>query len=119
MSGIYTIEPDVALNPALNKWTAVSNFQPDITMNVSTRFFDYDPMGHINNSVFIQFLETAIMSALDVHYSQIKMIKIQYYKEIGEGIKEIQVGLQKSDGYYQFKVFDKNHVYTCGVLELV
>ena len=55
MSDMYTEEPDVALNPELDSWKINNNFSPEMEVDVSTRYFDYDPMGHVNNSVFVQY----------------------------------------------------------------
>ncbi len=118
MSGIYTIEPDVALNPELDKWSGDYTFSPDFTMNISTRFFDFDAMGHVNNTIFTQFLETAVMRMTGASHFQLKELKMQYHKEISTEVKEIQAGLTVSDGLYHFKAFDHENLYAGGVLEL-
>lgn len=117
MNDIYTSEPDVALDAALDKWRSNNAFYPDHEMTLSLRSFDYDPMGHVNNAIYIQFVETLIMR-MNMTGQRIEEYKIQYHKEIGLTIENIRVGLKAADVFYRFKIFDAVDTYASGILKL-
>ncbi|MCP4681277.1 MAG: hypothetical protein GY864_02975, partial [Desulfobacterales bacterium] len=76
MNDTYRPENEIALNQNLDKWKAAMDFIPDHEIDLSIRFLDYDPMGHVNNSVYIQFLETLICRAAG-NQARVKCLKIQ------------------------------------------
>ncbi len=113
MEGLYTITEDVALVPKPEDWKAHSNFHPDFKMDISIRHTDYDPLGHVNNTVYFSFIETLI-SGLTSKTPLISSIKIQYYKEISIDNQVVTAGLKKGDSSYQFKIYDTHNLYAGG-----
>ncbi|MCP4683718.1 MAG: hypothetical protein GY864_15415, partial [Desulfobacterales bacterium] len=86
-------------------------------IDLSIRFLDYDPMGHVNNSVYIQFLETLICRAAG-NQARVKCLKIQYHKEIGDQVEMVKAGLKKIGPLYQFKIYDSQNLYAGGEVQL-
>ena len=82
-------------------------------MSMTIRISDFDPMGHVNNSVYFDYVETLLFSFLN-RERKIKKIKIQFAKEINKSVKVIKTGLVEEGGVFKFKIFDENKVFSYG-----
>ena len=115
MESNYTIHADIALNENLEKWRAVKDVTMDFQQNVTTRSSDYDPMGHVNNTVYFDFLETAIQRKLRLPV-RISHVKMQYIQELDTAINQVHVNLQEVDGKYLFAITDGRQINAAGEL---
>jgi len=117
MEARYTVEPETAWNENLEQWRADRILPADCGERISTRISDYDPMGHINNTVYFDFIETAISRKIGTPV-RISGVKIQFIHELHPNTFWVNVGLQKADGKYLFTISDDQHVNAAGELFL-
>jgi medium-chain acyl-[acyl-carrier-protein] hydrolase len=116
-NAIYSIENELAFKEDLEQWKPVAKFNQDFDVNITTRISDFDPMGHVNNSVYFDHVETMLFSYLDKEI-KIKKIKIQYVKEIDKSVKSFKSGILEEDMGYKFKIFDENNIFAYGEVEI-
>lgn len=118
MESHYTSEPEVALNENLDQWRANKYLTAEFQNRISTRISDYDAMGHINNTVYIDFLETAVNREIGKS-TRISEVKIQYFKELNPTKLWVNVGFQKSEDRYFFAISDDQDLNAAGEVVLV
>jgi len=117
MSDTYTVEDYVALNEKLDHWKAKTDFLSDFEICISTRLSDYDPMEHINNTIYIEFLETAVHRMIQDR-TRLSALRIQYYKEIDGAVTDVTTGIKKTETSYSFKIFNDKNIFAAGEMEL-
>ncbi len=117
MEGRYTTQPEVALNENLDQWRANRYLTAEFQNRISTRISDYDAMGHINNTVYIDFLETAVNREIGKS-KRISEVKIQYFKELNPAKLWVNVGFQKLEGRYLFAISDDQDLNAAGEVVL-
>jgi medium-chain acyl-[acyl-carrier-protein] hydrolase len=114
---LYSVEDGVSLKEDLEKWKPLPKFDHEFDVSITTRLSDFDPMGHVNNSVYFDYVETLLFSYL-TRERKIKKIKIQFVKEIDKSVKTIKSGLVEEGTGYKFKIFDENKVFSHGEIEM-
>jgi len=114
---IYSVEDQSAFKEDLGQWKLIPRFNHDFDTSITTRLSDYDPMGHVNNSVYFDYIETMLFSYLNKERT-IKKIKIQYTKEITKCVKILKAGLIKDGFVYRFKLFNENKTFAFGEIEV-
>jgi len=117
MNDIYTTESHVALNEKLDRWKTKTDFSSDFEICISTRLSDYDPMEHINNTIYIEFLETALHRMIQERI-RLSALRIQYYKEIDASVTDVTTGIKKTEDSYSFKIFNNTSIFAAGEMEL-
>jgi medium-chain acyl-[acyl-carrier-protein] hydrolase len=117
VNAIYSIENELAFKEDLEQWKPIAYFSQDFDVDITTRISDFDPMGHVNNSVYFDYVETMLFSYLDKEI-KIKKIKIQYVKEIDKSVKSFKSGILEEDMGYKFKIFDENKIFAYGEVEI-
>ena len=80
-------------------------------MSVDLRFSDYDINGHVNNTEYIGFLESAWYFRARQPHGSVKQVKIRFAKEIDQGKKNIQVGWETKDNRIFCTIFDKEALF--------
>ena len=117
VSAAYTIESDAAMDNRFDTWKADTQFSPGVTRPISIRTVDFDPLGHVNNAVYLDYVETLATHAVD-NFAGIGRLIIEFKKELGRDVEMVEAGLaQTSDGYV-FKIFNQDTVYAAGELYL-
>lgn len=113
----YTTETEATSDIDINSWNPDTRFEPEFTCDISIRKLDFDPLGHVNNAVYIDYLETLL---LDFMGKPVKMSRfgIQYAREIGVSAKSITAGLKETARGYRFKIFGEKETYACGEFQL-
>ena len=114
---VYTTENESAFNGVLQSWKPVENFTPEFETGISVRSSDFDPLSHVNNAVYFDYLET-LADRFFSRKKQITGLKIQYKKEIDSRVKDVRAGLKETDTGYFFKLFDEQHLFAAGEVEL-
>ena len=114
---IYSVENEFAFKENLEHWKPVARFDLDFDTNITTRISDFDPIGHVNNSVYFDHVETTLFSYFNKEI-KIKKIKIQYAKEINKSVKIVRSGILKDETGYKFKIFDENTIFAYGEVEI-
>lgn len=113
MPEIYTIEPEAALEEPVEKWKGDPDFVADFEMEITIRVSDYDVNGHVNNSMYIDYLTTALFEFYGKS-KKINMLKIRYLQEIDMAIRSTKVGIKTANGKILYKIFNADVVYAFG-----
>ena len=109
----YSDEPDEALASGAIDFAVDKTFDPQATLTLGTREGDYDPNGHVNNTVYLDYLDTLIKRS-GMADGRVSEVGIQYMKEIGRNVPAIQGGLIKEKDSIRFRFFDQETVYAAG-----
>ncbi|WP_319406390.1 acyl-ACP thioesterase domain-containing protein [uncultured Desulfosarcina sp.] len=109
----YTAEAENVLPTGAIDFEVNKTFVPERTITITTREGDYDPNGHVNNTAYLEYLETLIKRSGigDVNVGQ---VGIQYLKEIGRDVHTLQAGVAAVKNTVRFRFFDPTAVYAAG-----
>lgn len=113
VSAPYTDEPDEALETGTIDFAVDKTFDPQATLTLGTREGDYDPNGHVNNTVYLDYLDTLIKRS-GMADGGVSEVGIQHMKEIGRNVQAIEGGLAKENDVIRFRFFVQETVYAAG-----
>ncbi len=114
---IYTTEEESALDGIIESWKPEDSFTPEFETGISVRDSDFDPLNHVNNAVYLDYLETLTARFFD-RKKQITGVKIQYKQEIGREVTLVKAGLKQTETGCCFKLFDEKHLFAAGEMDL-
>ena len=117
VSAAYTIETESAMDNRFDTWKAETRFTPTFSKSISVRTSDYDPLGHVNNAVYLDYVDTLVTHALN-NGAGIGRLIIEFKKELGQDVETVEAGLAKTPTGYVFKIFRQDTVYAAGELTL-
>jgi acyl-ACP thioesterase len=109
----YGVETDEALGADAIDFAVDKAFDAQQTISITTRDGDYDPNGHVNNTAYLDYLDTLIKRS-GLTASGLTRVGIQYFKEIGRNVQSLQAGLAVGDGTALFRFFGPDAVYAAG-----
>jgi acyl-ACP thioesterase len=109
----YTSESDEALAAGAIEFTVDKRFDPHHTLTITTREGDYDLNGHVNNTAYLEYLDT-LLKRTSSFSGRVSRLGIQYMKEIGRGVDTIQAAAARIDDGIKFRFFDHTVVYAAG-----
>jgi acyl-ACP thioesterase len=115
---VYTSEAEDALDSKLSNWRPTESFKPDFETDLCVRHSDFDPLNHVNNAVYLEYLETLAARA-DSGRRRIAGFRIQYKKEIDRTVTTLKAGLQEIDHGCHFKIYNNEHLFAAGDMDLV
>ena len=115
---VYTTVEESARDGSIESWKPEGSFTPEFETGISVRNSDFDPLNHVNNAVYFDYLETLAARFFDCK-KQVTGIKIQYKKEIDSKVTVVKAGLKETDTGCCFKLFDEHHLFAAGEMELV
>ncbi len=113
----YTVETSHTLDTDIDSWKSALDFYPEQVQVIATRPSDYDPLGHVNNALYFDYLETLI-SRFFPDAGKIRRIIIQFNKEVPTNVAEVEVGIRQEADRYVFKIFSNECVYAVGEFKL-
>lgn len=113
----YSVETDQALAIDLDGWKPDLGLVPETATTIRTRASDYDPLGHVNNAVYFDYLETLGENVLPAG-SRIQQVLMQYNKEIPKTVAEVAVDLKQTDAGYLVKLFSSDTLHAVAELSL-
>lgn len=113
---IYTTETDIALQRNLDNWKTDASFTPEREISLTTRSSDYDPNGHVNNSVYIEYLETLIWRLFG-EAAQVKSLNIFFAREINRKIDALSLGFKQGESGL-FKIYQGENFFAGGDFQL-
>lgn len=99
----YTVEPEEATGIDIDRWRPENRFEPDASVTVGTRPSDYDPLGHVNNALYLEYLETLTQRVFNSP-CRMSQIFIQYSKEIPGDVLSVEAGLKNQGDWYIFNI---------------
>jgi acyl-ACP thioesterase len=109
---VYTYEKDVALLRDLDAWKAETTFQAENKVKITTRSSDYDSNGHVNNSVYFEYLDT-LLSKVFGDAVRVRALNIYFAKEIDRKMDLITVGMKKGNLNF-FKIYNEDQLFAAG-----
>jgi len=113
VSAPYTDEPDEALEAGDIDFAVDKTFEPEEALTLTTREGDYDPNGHVNNTVYLDYLDT-LVNRSGMIGGGIGEVGIQYLKEIDRDVQAVQGGLVKHNDSIHFRFFKQETVFAAG-----
>jgi acyl-ACP thioesterase len=84
---------------------------------ITTRPSDFDPLGHVNNAVYLDYLEVLLNRSLDGG-KDLKELMIQYLNEVPAGLPSVTVGQCEDDDEYVFSITSSDDIFTIGFLRM-
>ena len=99
----YGEEKQDALGMDIDKWKSPQGFDPDAVVAIATRPSDYDPLGHVNNAMYFDYLETLVERVFEKP-RQMRTVIVQFNKEISADVLEVSAGLKKQDAGFMFNI---------------
>ena len=120
-SAAYTceppLEPDSDMDLDMDRWNPDTRFTPEQIHTIGLRPSDFDPLGHVNNALYFDFLETLMAQALPASVKPAR-IKLQYLKEIPMGTEAVDMALAPDREGYRFKFTSEKSVHAAGTFNL-
>lgn len=113
VSGPYTTEDEDALEAGAIDFAVDKAFDPQETLSIATREGDYDPNGHVNNAIYLDYLDT-LVKRTGMAPGDMRRVGIQYLKEIGREVHTVQGGVIQVDERINFRFFNGAAVYAAG-----
>ncbi len=114
---VYTSEAEDAMDSSIASWKPREDFTPEFETDICVRHSDFDPLNHVNNAVYLDYLETLVDRSGD-HRKKVTGIKIQYKKEIDRTVATLQAGLQPTNAGCGFKLYDEKNLFAVGEMDL-
>ena len=113
----YTIETDNALDCELEGWKPNPPEREEKAIRITLRSSDFDPHGHVNNTVYFDFLETLLEKGFDGD-AAVKGLRIQFRREIPRHVTAVTASFAPSaDGGF-FRIFSGDTTFVHGEVDL-
>lgn len=109
ISGLYEIEQEKWFDNEIDDWIPCGRIEPEQEMEISLRYSDFDVNGHVNNTVYLGFLETLYHKIMK--RQSVKNIKIKFCREIDRNTDHVQVSVKEVNGVYRCNIYDKTQLY--------
>jgi len=116
---IYEFEEECHFAQSINHWKYPGLIEAGDKTDISLRYSDFDTNGHVNNTVYLGFLETLFHEVHKGKDERIQNLKIRFCREIGKDQNEIQVGWKKKDGLFLYNVHREKTLFADGELSLM
>ncbi|WP_419660180.1 acyl-ACP thioesterase [Desulfosarcina variabilis str. Montpellier] len=113
VSAPYTAEAEEVLGAGAIDFAVDKAAPLKETMTITTRAGDLDPNGHVNNAAYLDYLDTLIKRS-SMPSGMVTQVGIQYFKEIGQDVHDIQAGLTHQTDTAHFRFYDSSAVYAAG-----
>lgn len=111
ISGRYEVEKEKWFDREIDEWMACGKIEPEKQMDISLRYSDFDINGHVNNTVYLGFLETLYHKTINTNGNPIRNIKIRFCREIDKDKEHISTGWRRINGVYHCNISDAATVY--------
>jgi acyl-ACP thioesterase len=111
ISQLYEIEQEKWFDKDIDDWKTCGKIQPEQHMDISLRYSDFDVNGHVNNTIYLGFLETLYHKTIKDDERAIKNIKIRFNREIPRTKKSVRAGWQRDGDVYNCNIFDDSTLF--------
>ena len=111
IASLYTVNNEKWFDKEIDDWKSCGKINVEQELDISLRYSDFDINGHVNNTRYIDFLETLYHKTINTGEQPIQNIKIKFCREIGRGKESIKSGWQKVNDVYQCNIFDDSTLY--------
>jgi medium-chain acyl-[acyl-carrier-protein] hydrolase len=117
ISARYTFETEAATDLDLDRWRPTKTFKPQHTATITTRPSDFDPLGHANNAVYLDYLEVLLAKQIGED-KDLQHLMIQYLNEISSDISAVNAEIGGTDEGYLFRISSDNAINAIGHLRM-
>lgn len=107
-----------ALELNLDEWKPEKLGDHIMTTDVSVRYTDFDLNGHVNNTHYIDYLQSALFT-LGQDFKGIKSLKMRFGAEITPDVQKVYVTLSKNKFGYVYHIYDGRKVFVSGEVLLL
>ncbi|MFO8113545.1 MAG: thioesterase [Desulfosalsimonadaceae bacterium] len=112
----YGTVEQAATHFEIDAWKPDANFNPHHKTRITTRPTDYDPLHHVNNAVYFDYLLTLLCrSGFDPY--RLKSIHLHYNKQIGSDVEILDAGSEINGNKGVFKIYDEDTIFASGQWE--
>lgn len=115
--GVYEPEDERAIPAPLAEDAAGMDFTDEKSMRISIGYRDFDINGHVNNTAYAGYLQTAVYREFGL-LPEFRSLRITFRKEIRSGIAYADVKLRKSGATFAFEIAAGDAVCADGVIVL-
>ncbi len=111
ISDLYEVDKEKYFDQEIDDWKTCGRIDPEEQIDITLRYSDFDVNGHVNNTIYLGFLETLYHQTINDKAKPIRNIKIRFNREIGKAKERIRSGWEKTNGVYQCNIFDDATLY--------
>lgn len=112
----YGVVEQYATRFDLDSWKPGTKINAQYTTRITTRPTDYDPLNHVNNAVYFDYLIT-LLCRNGFDPGSIRTVFLQYTKQIGRDIDVLEAGYEINGDSGIFKIYDDETVFALGQWE--
>ena len=112
----YGVVAETATRFDLEGWKPETEINPRCTTQITTRPSDYDPLRHVNNAVYLDYLSTVLFRN-NIDPGRINTVCLQYNKQIGQDVEMVEAGFDMNGNVGKFKFYDNNTAFAAGKWE--
>jgi len=112
----YTIETDRAMDMDIDEFHPNLKFEPEHSETVEIRPSDFDPLDHVNNALYLDFLENLVGRTYP-DQTRIREVVIQFHNEIPRQVGRVDIGIRQNNGSNEFKIFSPGCVHAAGTFQ--
>lgn len=100
----YSVDTRKAMNSDINGVKPDTGFQAGLSQRVVVRPADFDLLGHVNNCIYLDYLDCALASANNGGRTDVRLLKVLYQAEMPYGVSDVTVDLAKTSDGFLFKI---------------
>lgn len=112
ISDLYQTDPACNFSPHPDQWRPLTNFEPDETVGFPLRYSDFDINGHVNNTIYLGFLESFFHRTAASNGKKIQRLKIQYSRQIDQDCDKVTVGCLRQKDRWVLKIYNDNNIFS-------
>ncbi len=113
----YTEEAREAGCMDLDTWKPAVRTGDDFELAFTTRTSDFDPLGHVNHTVYFDMVETLAERAWGPE-AKMRQLRIHFQKEIPRGVTAVTAGIEKAENAGRFHIFNQAESFASGDMVL-
>jgi acyl-ACP thioesterase len=113
----YTEEPVSAGCTDLDTWKPEPMNQGGFDAKFTIRGSDFDPLGHVNHTVYFDMLETLAEGARG-DGATLRRLRIHFQKQIPRGVTAVRTRLENGAKGGAFRIYNAAETYAAGDLEI-
>ncbi len=112
----YGVVDQAATPFDLDAWKPETKINPTFSTRITTRPTDYDPLNHVNNAIYFDYLQTLLFRN-GFAPERIQSVYLQYTKQIGNDIDALEAGYETRGNTGIFNIYNDDTVFASGQWE--
>jgi medium-chain acyl-[acyl-carrier-protein] hydrolase len=111
----YTEDPRDVGCTNLDTWKPPVMVGADVAVDFTTRSSDFDPLGHVNHTVYFDMLETLVERGLGRPAAP-RRLRIHFQKEIPREVATVTACIEKGENGSGFRIYREMETFAAGDL---